>query len=94
MTSDQIDEYDAASDTLIFNTYRLAAQTEDFYKYMIANEMIEQVKLYNGNPFVSLRGYYSNAAVDLNEYVKSNETELQENGINIKLLPTFELYFE
>ena len=92
MTDEQIDKYDAATDTLIFQTFRLANETQDFGNYPVAVEMLNLVKQYNGDQFVAYRGYYSEVARVRNEFVEAHKSELEANGVKSEALPTFFVY--
>lgn len=92
MTSEEIDAYDAATDTLIFNTYKLASQTEDFENYPVALEMLNEIKVYNGDLFVTYRTNYSVAAQALNDFVTENNKALKAKGVDIREIPTFFVY--
>lgn len=93
MTSNQIDNYDAQTDSLLKASFLLVEETEEMKTHSLTSSLIEDIKKADGQVILN-RVNYDNWAKRFNTLVKEKEKTLSRIGppySSYKPLPLFQL---
>jgi hypothetical protein len=93
MTSEQIDSYDMATDSLIRGTINLVNSTPEMSSHPITGQLLNEIQEEDNNVIV-YRIRYDQKAKEFNDFISRNQNKLTKSGQpynNFKPLPVFEL---
>jgi hypothetical protein len=79
MTSEQIDRYDAATDSLLARTIRLVIETPEMESHSITDELIKDIQSANSN-IIYNRVRYDRWAKEFNVLLNTQKESLQQLG--------------
>lgn len=77
---DNMDNYDQLSDQVVRSILTLKNETPGMEGYPLVEELISDLDSLNGETVMKFRGYYGDAVLSHNRFIKNNKEVLTENG--------------